>query len=123
MDLGKFSLSLAVKDIAASRAFYEALGFTVIDDHESENWLILRAGEATLGLFAGMFEDNMLTFHPPDVRALQRRLDAAEVPLTMRAAEEGEGPAHAMLTDPDGNNILLDQPDPAYRPNRPEGSS
>lgn len=121
MQLGAFSLSLAVKDIAASRAFYEKLGFTVIAGDQSQNWLILRNAEkVTLGLFQGMFERNSLTFNPgwdaecaeinpfTDVRQLQAQVEAAGLQPEARA--EGEtGPAFFTLTDPDGNPILIDQ--------------
>lgn len=109
MDLGNFSISLAVKDIKASRAFYEKLGFEVFDGKEEENWLMLRNGEAKIGLFQGMFENNIITFNPPDVRSIQKHLKAGGVTLTLEADETTEGPAHITLFDPDGNAILLDQ--------------
>lgn len=108
MDLGTFSVSLAVQDLAASRAFYERLGFVVIGGEAGEGWLILENGGAKLGLFAGMFEENILTFNPPDVRAIQARLQADGVAFEQEA-EPGDGPASAVLRDPDGNTILLDQ--------------
>ncbi len=121
MDLGAFSISLAVKDLATSRAFYEKLGFTVTGG-DGESWQILRNGETTLGLFQGMFEGNLLTFNPgirgsdmsfpdafTDVRDIQAQLDAAGVPLTHRADPDTVGPAHLTLVDPDGNVILIDQ--------------
>lgn len=108
MELGKFSISLAVQDLAASRAFYERLGFAVIGGEADEGWLILENGGTTIGLFAGMFEENILTFNPPDVRAIQTRLRADGVAFEQEA-EPGEGPASAMLRDPDGNLILLDR--------------
>lgn len=121
MQLGAFSLSLAVKDIAASRAFYEKLGFKAIAGAQDQNWLILRnADRVTIGLFQGMFERNALTFNPgwdaecahvdpfTDVRDLQRQVEAAG--LTPGARAEGEsGPAFFTLTDPDGNPVLIDQ--------------
>ena len=121
MQLGAFSLSLAVKDIAASRAFYEKLGFAVVGGAQEQNWLILRNAERiTLGLFQGMFERNTLTFNPgwdaecgevnpfTDVRELQQQIEAAGLQPEARA--EGErGPAYLTLTDPDGNPILIDQ--------------
>jgi len=110
VNLGEFSVSLAVKDLDASRIFYEHLGFSSIGGDAAQGWLILRNGQATMGLFQGMFEGNLLTFNPPDVRAVQSALDVAGVELTSRATGE-EGPAHATLTDPDGNVILLDQHD------------
>ena len=122
MNLGAFSISLAVKDIAASRAFYEKLGFAVMGGDQAQNWLILKQGPTLIGLFQGMFEKNMLTFNPgwdsdakefnpfDDVRALQARLKAAGVVLDSEvdAASTG-GPGFFTLTDPDGNPILVDQ--------------
>lgn len=109
MDLGHFSVSLAVKDIKVSRAFYEKFGFTVIAGVEEQNWLILQNGEAKIGLFQGMFDHNILTFNPLDVRAVQRSLKAQGITLTLEADDSTTGPAHATLIDPDGNQILLDQ--------------
>lgn len=121
MQLGTFSISLAVKDIHASRAFYEKLGFQQVGGEESQNWLILRNGETTIGLFQGMFEKNCITFNPgwdsqcqtldsfEDVREIQRRLKDAGVVLTEEADETTRGPAHIALVDPDGNPILIDQ--------------
>ncbi len=121
MDLGAFSVSLAVKDLATSKAFYEKLGFEAIGGQEDQNWLILKNGDHIIGLFQGMFENNILTFNPgwdqnaqetsefTDVRELQRRLKAGGVALTSEADEAGSGPASFMLTDPDGNVILVDQ--------------
>ncbi|GJM45315.1 MAG: hypothetical protein DHS20C21_21570 [Gemmatimonadota bacterium] len=116
VDLGGFSISLAVKDIQASRAFYETLGFEAYDDHADENWLILKNGPATIGLFQGMFENNIITFTPGDVRSIQRRVKAAGITPVTEADETTDGPAHMVLTDPDGNNVLLDQHDPDYKP-------
>ena len=121
MELGAFSISLAVKDIHASKAFYEKLGFKVFGGDISQNWVILKNGEHVIGLFQGMFEKNMLTFNPgwnqdaqnldtfTDVRELQRELKAQGVELINEADESTTGPAHMMLMDPDGNPILLDQ--------------
>ena len=121
MELGAFSLSLAVKDIAASRAFYETLGFEVFGGDESQNWLIMKSPSCVIGLFQGMFEKNMLTFNPgwdadaqtlesfTDVRDVQKALKAAGLALDAEADESGTGPAHVALTDPDGNPILIDQ--------------
>lgn len=109
MDVGKFSLSLAVQDLKASRDFYQKLDFKVIDGKEEENWLILQNGRAVIGLFQGMFEKNLLTFNPPDVRQIQKHLKSEGIRLIKEADEEGEGPAHITLEDPDGNPILLDQ--------------
>lgn len=121
LPLGNFSVSLAVKDLAISRAFYEKLGFSVITGEVAENWLILQNGAATIGLFQGMFERNTLTFNPgwdssgntlpqfTDVRELQRRLKAAGIVPSAEADGSGQGPASFMVIDPDGNPILFDQ--------------
>lgn len=121
MELGAFSISLAVKDIAASRAFYEKLGFATLGGNQEQGWLILKNGAHIVGLFQGMFEKNMLTFNPgwdqdakavtpfTDVRELQRRLKAAGVTLTTECDESTTGPAHITVVDPDGNPILIDQ--------------
>ncbi len=121
MDLGTFSLSLSVKDLATTRAFYEKLGFTVFHDASEEKYLIMRHGDCTLGLFEGMFEGNILTFNPgwqaegqpvaefQDVRDIQAGLDAAGVELMERADPDSTGVASIMLTDPEGNVILIDQ--------------
>jgi len=121
MNLGNFSISLAVKDIAASRAFYEALGFKTFGGNAAQGWLILKNGEHVIGLFQGMFEKNMLTFNPgwdsnaakldafTDVRELQRRLKAQGVQLASEADEATVGPASFIAIDPDGNPILVDQ--------------
>ena len=121
MELGAFSISLAVKDIEASREFYEKLGFTAVGGDASQNWLILRNGGHTIGLFQGMFEKNILTFNPgwdadaqkldsfTDVRELQRRLKDQGVELQQEADESTTGPASFVVVDPDGNPILVDQ--------------
>ena len=121
MQLGAFSISLAVKDLAASRAFYEKLGFKAFGGNAAQNWLILKNGDHVLGLFQGMFEKNTLTFNPgwdqdaqpvpgfTDVRELQRQLKAAGVPLAAEADESTTGPAYLMAIDPDGNPVLIDQ--------------
>jgi len=121
LPLGNFSVSLAVKDLAASRTFYEKLGFDVYHDQAEHGWLILRNGDATIGLFEGMFERNILTFNPgwdadaqplgafTDVRELQRRLRAQGVTFESEADESSTGPASFMVIDPDGNPILFDQ--------------
>lgn len=121
MKLGAFSISLTVKDIEASRAFYEKFGFHVFGGDASQNWLILKSGDHVIGLFQGMFERNMLTFNPgwdsnatrldafTDIRELQRQLKAQGVPLITEADESTTGPASLMAIDPDGNPILLDQ--------------
>ena len=107
MELGPFSLSLAVADLAASRAFYERLGLSRLDG-DGESWLLMASGTTKIGLFQGLFDRNTLTFGPPDVRGLQRELQAAGATFVL-TADEGTGPAHAMLLDPDGNPVLLDQ--------------
>ena len=121
MRLGNFSISLAVKDIAASRAFYEKLGFRVIGGDQAKNWLILQNETSTIGLFQGMFEKNMLTFNPgwdrasntlpdfDDVRDIQKALKAKGIALVAAADEASTGPASLVVNDPDGNPILLDQ--------------
>jgi catechol 2,3-dioxygenase-like lactoylglutathione lyase family enzyme len=121
MQLGAFSISLAVKDLAASRAFYEKLGFQSFGGDPSQNWLILKNGDHVIGLFQGMFDRNMLTFNPgwdqnaqpvegfTDVRELQRRLKEQGVQLAPEADESTQGPAWFMAIDPDGNPILVDQ--------------
>ncbi|MBL8156077.1 MAG: VOC family protein [Anaerolineae bacterium] len=109
MNLGTFSVSLAVKNLKAARDFYEALGFTVIDGNMEQHWLILENGQAKIGLFEGLFENNILTFNPPDVRSIQRELKAKGITLTLEADESTSGPAHITLVDPDGNAILIDQ--------------
>lgn len=121
MELGNFSVSLAVKDIEASKLFYEKLGFSVFMGDQSQNWLIMKNGDRTIGLFQGMFEKNILTFNPgwdsdgqplgkfTDVRELQRRLKASGVDMISEADEGSTGPASFMIADPDGNTILVDQ--------------
>ena len=121
MELGNFSVSLDVKDIEASRAFYEKLGFTVFGGNQAQNWLILKNGDHVIGLFQGMFERNILTFNPgwdnnaqqldtfTDVRDLQRQLKAQGIALMTEADESTTGPASFMALDPDGNPILVDQ--------------
>ncbi len=121
MQLGNFSVSLAVKDIAVSRAFYEQLGFTAWGGEQEKNWLIMKNGSTVIGLFQGMFERNIMTFNPgwdsdantlpafTDVRELQRELKANGVPLMSEADEDTSGPGSFMLEDPDGNQILIDQ--------------
>ena len=121
MQLGAFSISLAVKDIHASRAFYEKFGFKSFGGDIASNWVILKNGDHVIGLFQGMFEKNMLTFNPgwdsnaqklasfTDVRELQRQVKAQGVTLVQEADESTAGPAHFVAVDPDGNPILFDQ--------------
>ena len=121
MQLGAFSISLAVKNLAASRAFYEKLGFKEFGGNAAQNWLILKNGDHIIGLFQGLFDKNMLTFNPgwdqnakaldgfTDVREIQRQLKAQGVSLAAQADENTTGPASIILTDPDGNPVLIDQ--------------
>jgi catechol 2,3-dioxygenase-like lactoylglutathione lyase family enzyme len=121
MELGTFSISLAVKDIHASLVFYKKLGFKVFMGDASENWLILKNGKHVIGIFQGMFEQNILTFNPgwdsdaqkldtfTDVRELQKRLKAQGVAFMSEADEGTTGPASFVVVDPDGNPILVDQ--------------
>lgn len=121
MELGAFSISLAVKDLNTSKQFYEKLGFTVFGGDPTQNWLILKNGDHTIGLFQGMFEENILTFNPgwdshaqplntfTDVRELQRQLKAQGITFATEADENTTGPASFVIADPDGNAILVDQ--------------
>lgn len=121
MQLGNFSVSLAVKDIAVSRAFYEKLGFIVRGGDQQQNWLVMKNGSTIIGLFQGMFDRNILTFNPgwdndaeklaefTDIRELQRKLQENGVDLLSEADGETTGPASFMVEDPDGNQILVDQ--------------
>lgn len=123
--LGAFSVSLAVKDLAASRAFYEKLGFKAAGGDPKQNWLILRNGTVTIGLFQGLFERNMLTFNPgwgaeaqplaqfTDVRTLQQQLAGLGTTFATKADEKSTGPSFFLLADPDGNPVLVDQHVPA----------
>ena len=126
MQLGNFSVSLAVKDLAASKAFYEKLGFRGFGG-DGKNWLIMQNDTTTIGLFQGMFDKNILTFNPgwdrscktlasfDDVRDIQRKLKTAGITPVMPADENSTGPASCVIVDPDGNQILIDQhvPKPA----------
>ncbi len=121
MELGAFSVSLTVRDLALSRAFYEKLGFVAVGGDATQHWLILKNASAVIGLFQGMFDKNMLTFNPgwdsnaaalpgfTDVRDLQRQLRQQGLALLTEADEAGRGPASFSLVDPDGNPILIDQ--------------
>jgi catechol 2,3-dioxygenase-like lactoylglutathione lyase family enzyme len=121
MNLGAFSISLAVKDLEASRRFYDKFGFRVFAGNAAQNWLILKNGEHVIGLFQGMFEKNILTFNPgwdqnaqqlasfTDIRDLQRQLKAQGVQLQTVADESTTGPASFVAIDPDGNPVLVDQ--------------
>jgi catechol 2,3-dioxygenase-like lactoylglutathione lyase family enzyme len=121
MELGAFSISLAVKDLEASRSFYEKLGFKAFAGNAAQNWLILKNGDHVIGLFHGMFEKNILTFNPgwdqnaqklaafTDIRDLQKQLKAQGVSFQQEADESTTGPASFIALDPDGNPILVDQ--------------
>ena len=121
MDLGSFSVSLAVKDLSISQAFYEKLGFEVFGGDASQGWLIMRSSSCVIGLFQGMFEKNILTFNPgwdssaqpldtfTDVREIQEKLKADGIEFASEADETTTGPASFVLLDPDGNPILVDQ--------------
>jgi lactoylglutathione lyase len=121
MKLGAFSVSLTVKDITVSKAFYEKLGFQVLGGNIDHNWLIMKNDNCIIGLFQGMFEKNILTFNPgwnenaenlesfTDIRELQKQLKEQGVPMLTEANESSEGPAHFTIEDPDGNQILVDQ--------------
>ncbi len=121
MQLGSFSISLSVKDLARSKEFYGKLGFEPAGGDEQQNWLILRNGDHVIGLFQGMFDGNILTFNPgwdqqgnevdpfTDLREIQRALKQQGVALTSEADETTTGPGSLMLSDPDGNQILIDQ--------------
>ncbi|MBX7079040.1 MAG: VOC family protein [Nannocystaceae bacterium] len=107
LDLGHFSISLAVADMEAAKSFYETLGFRRIAG-DGKKFLVLASGTAKIGLFHGMFEGNMITLNPPDARAIERTLQAAGY-RTDKATEPGDGPAHFVIKDPDGNVLLVDQ--------------
>jgi catechol 2,3-dioxygenase-like lactoylglutathione lyase family enzyme len=121
MDLGNFSVSLNVKDIKASKAFYEKLDFKVVAGKLEQNWIVLQSGNARIGLFQGMFDKNIMTFNPgwskdketlkdfQDVRELQRTLKARGLTIAPEADEKTDGPAYFQITDPDGNTLLFDQ--------------
>ncbi|TCJ03368.1 VOC family protein [Cytobacillus praedii] len=121
MELGAFSVSLTVKDIQVSKAFYENLGFQVFGGNMDQNWLIMKNENCIIGLFQGMFEKNILTFNPgwnqnaenletfTDIRDLQKQLKEKGIKITTEADESSEGPAHFTIEDPDGNQILVDQ--------------
>lgn len=121
MELGAFSISLVVKNIEASRLFYEKLGFTILGGNAAEDWLILKNGDTVIGLFKGMFDKNMLTFTPgwdssaknidqfTDVRELYRRLKSQGIEIEGEVDESTTGPAYFTVMDPDGNPILFDQ--------------
>ncbi|WP_298425883.1 VOC family protein [uncultured Kordia sp.] len=121
MKLGAFSVSLAVKDIHASKAFYENLGFSVFHGQIEQNWLIMKNDQTVIGLFQGMFEGNLMTFNPgwsqdaqnlesfTDIREIQKELKSKNFEFSTEADESTSGPASFMIKDPDGNVILMDQ--------------
>ncbi len=121
MKLGAFSVSLAVKDIVASKTFYESLGFSLFAGDIEKNYVIMKNEDSLVGLFQGMFENNILTFNPgwdtnanalsefDDVREIQEQLKSKNITLTSEADTSTKGPASIMVTDPDGNLILIDQ--------------
>jgi len=121
MELGAFSVSLAVKDIGTSKAFYEKLGFEIVGGDISQNWLILRSGDHTIGVFQGMFPNNLMTFNPgwdkdcntldsfTDVRELQQKFKSDGIKIDQETDGSDAGPASFMISDPDGNQILFDQ--------------
>lgn len=121
MKLGAFSVSLSVKDIHASKLFYENLGFTSFGGDITQNWLIMKNGSTIIGLFQGMFENNILTFNPgwdedankldnfEDIRDIQKELKSKGTDFVIEADESTSGPAHFIIVDPDGNTIMLDQ--------------
>lgn len=121
MKLGAFSISLAVQDIQQSKTFYETLGFSAMGGDINQKWLIMKNGNAIVGLFQGMFESNIITFNPgwdenaqnlesfDDVRVIQEHLKKHGISLTSEADAHSSGPAHITLSDPDGNHILIDQ--------------
>ncbi|ETA79894.1 VOC family protein [Youngiibacter fragilis] len=121
MGSGAFSISLAVKDIRASKEFYEKLGFTAMMGEEEQNWLIMKNGDAVIGLFQGMFDRNIMTFNPGwdqdakevdpvrDIRVIQEELKERGIDLLSEVQPDTEGPGNFMLLDPDGNQILFDQ--------------
>ena len=121
MGLGAFSVSLAVKDLSASKRFYQKLGFKVFGGDEAQNWLIMKNGNCVIGLFQGMFPNNILTFNPgwdqearqqdsfTDVRQLHKRAKEQGIPIKQEGIEGESGPASFVIEDPDGNAILIDQ--------------
>jgi lactoylglutathione lyase len=121
MELGAFSVSLPVNDLEVSKLFYEKLGFTVFGGDPSQNWLIMKNGDHAIGLFQGMFDQNILTFDPgwnsdaqelkdfPDVRELQHQIKSRGVELLSEADENTSGAASFMIVDPDANTMMVDQ--------------
>ncbi len=110
MELGRFSVSLNVKDIAVSKAFYQSLGFEVVAGVEEQNWLVLANGDAKVGIFQGMFENNIMTFNPKDIKPIHKKLDELGIEYSRQMGGE-DYPKMAAFKDPDGNDILIDQHD------------
>ncbi|MCF4097308.1 VOC family protein [Maritalea mediterranea] len=110
MELGRFSISLNVKDIEVSKQFYQNLGFDIVAGDQAQNWLIMQNGEAKIGLFQGMFEQNIITFNPKDIAPVHQKLDEMGVDYSRQMGGQ-DFPKMAMFKDPDGNNILVDQHD------------
>lgn len=121
MDLGNFSQSLAVKDVAASKDFYQKLGFEIFHDQTDHGWVIMKSPTAVIGLFQGMFEKNIMTFNPgwdangqntknfTDIREIQKKLKAEGIKIAKEVDENSSGPASFVVEDPDGNPIMFDQ--------------
>lgn len=121
MELGAFSVSLSVSNIEESKVFYQKLGFAIVGGDQSQNWLILKNGDHTIGLFHGMFEGNIMTFNPgwdkncktlesyKDVRVLLKEFEAQGVNILQKSITGESGPSSFSITDPDGNSILIDQ--------------
>lgn len=121
MELGAFSVSLSVSNIEESKVFYQKLGFEIVGGDQSQNWLILRNGDHTIGLFQGMFEGNIMTFNPgwdnkcktlesyADVRELLKEFEVQGVNIVKKSISGESGPSSFSITDPDGNSILIDQ--------------
>jgi catechol 2,3-dioxygenase-like lactoylglutathione lyase family enzyme len=121
MELGAFSVSLSVSNIEESKVFYQKLGFEIVGGDQSQNWLILRNGDHTIGLFQGMFEGNIMTFNPgwnskckplesyTDVRELLKEFEAQGVDIIQESISGESGPSSFSIKDPDGNSILIDQ--------------
>ena len=121
MELGAFSISLAVKELEKSKIFYEKLGFKVFAGDPSQNWLIMKNGDHSIGLFQGMFETNILTFNPggdkdckklesfTDVRELHKKFKSEGIEISSESITNETGPSSFSVIDPDGNSILIDQ--------------
>ncbi|AVX05850.1 VOC family protein [Maritalea myrionectae] len=110
MELGRFSVSLNVKDIEVSKQFYQNLGFEIVAGDQAQNWLVLQNGDAKVGIFQGMFEQNIMTFNPKDIKPIHKKLDEMGVDYSRQMGGE-DYPKMALFKDPDGNDILIDQHD------------